>query len=367
MAPRALVSGISRIGRQGALQCHRFASGRGEGSDVRGGPWIESLTTMSTTQAACEGGLWEQIKDRYDAAQASGTSSFTDTDTEVLHERLGSSASSPAVPYIVKIARRLRDKPKNVGKKSASREEKMKNNPFLPPDPDLYVAQLTETHSLVLNKFNITPHHVIVITDSFEEQEIPLSVEDFEATWMVVCGMGDARLGGMAFFNRGPLSGASQPHKHIQCVPLPIATGSDGKGLEAPFEPIIREALGAQGAADREQVGSVDALPFVHAVRYVGAATPRILHQTYNALLDHLEERLRGRWTREDSYNLLLTREYMMVIPRRAEFALSVGANAMGFAGSFFLGTQAEIDDLKMLGPSRVLGALAFSSDDDFQ
>ena len=89
-----------------------------------------------------------------------------------------------------------------------------------------------------------------------------------------------------------------------------------------------------------------------------------MLHQTYGALLNQLEERLRGRWTREDSYNMLLTREYMMVIPRRADFIMSVGANAMGFAGSFFLGTQAEIDDLKMLGPSRVLAALGFSSND---
>lgn len=327
---------------------------------MRGGPSIKPMSV----RAAVEGGLWEQIKNRYDAAQASGTSSFTDTDTEVLTEPLGSSTSSPIVPYIVKIARRLRDKPKNVGKGSASREEKMKINPFLPPDPNLYVAQLTGTHSLVLNKFNITPHHVIIITDAFEDQEIPLSLKDFQATWMVVCEMGDDGLGGMAFFNRGPLSGASQPHKHIQCVPLPIASSADGKGLEAPFAPIIREALGILEAAGKGRIGSVDALPFVHAVRDVTAGTPEMLHQTYGALLNQLEERLRGRWTREDSYNMLLTREYMMVIPRRADFIMSVGANAMGFAGSFFLGTQAEIDDLKMLGPSRVLAALGFSSND---
>lgn len=363
----AMLSGLSRIfiGRPVAVRCRQAVSGRGEGSNLRGGPSIAGAMSASAPRTAVEGGLWDQIKHRYDAAQASGSSAYTDTNTEVLCEPLGPSSASPVVPYIVKIARRLRDKPKNAGKRSASREEKMKNNPFLPPDPNLYVAQLTGTHSLVLNKFNITPHHVIVITDAFEDQEKPLSLEDFEATWMVVRAMGDSGLGGMAFFNGGPLSGASQPHKHIQCVPLPIATTVDGKGLEAPFETIIRKALGEMVALGGARVGSVDALPFVHAVQGVGASTPEVLHQTYGALLDDLEERLRGQWTREDSYNMLLTKEYMMVVPRRAEFIMSVGANAMGFAGSFFLGTQAEIDDLKVLGPSRVLGSLGFGSNDD--
>lgn len=298
--------------------------------------------------------MWEQVTQRYDAAQGSQASSFTETDTELFSDPTQTSQTS--FSYIVKVARRLRDKPKNASNKlTATREEEMKNNPFLPPDPNLYVMQLTPTHSLVLNKFNIMPHHVIIITDEFEEQEVPLSVRDFEATWKVVQGMGgDGGRGGMAFFNRGPLSGASQPHKHIQCVPMPIARGADGAPLEAPFEGSIREAL----AGSR---GESDALPFVHGVRCVVNATPDALCEAYGALLDVLEERLRGQWSREDSYNMLLTREYIMVIPRRAEYIESVSANAMGFAGSFFVGTQAEIHDLKRLGPSRVLEALGFS------
>jgi ATP adenylyltransferase len=345
------------------------------------------------SSASCPPTLWERITQRYDAAQASRASLFTETDTELVEERV----EGRRISYIVKIARRLRDKPKNVMGPRPSREDKMKNNPFLPPDPNLYVCRLTPTHSLVLNKFNITPHHVIVITDAFEEQEVPLSEADFEATWQVVEGMGGpGSSGGMAFFNCGPLSGASQPHKHIQCIPLPIAgrvasgeaessssppppspssssppppssssppppSSSSSSSSSSPFEAVILEEIEGKGA----HVQEATTLPFVHGVAALGVegmTTAAGLHATYGKLLEALEARLRGRWTRGDSYNVLLTKKYMMVVPRRAEYVESVGANAMGFAGSFFLGTQEEIDDLKRLGPGTVLRALGFDA-----
>lgn len=37
-------------------------------------------------------------------------------------------------------------------------------NPFLPPDKDLWVGHLSPTHTLVLNKFNVVPHHSIVVS-----------------------------------------------------------------------------------------------------------------------------------------------------------------------------------------------------------
>lgn len=33
--------------------------------------------------------------------------------------------------------------------------------------------------------------------------------------------------GGLAYYNCGPSSGASQPHKHVQVVPLPLAEKLD--------------------------------------------------------------------------------------------------------------------------------------------
>ncbi len=52
--------------------------------------------------------------------------------------------------------------------------------------------------------------------------------------------------GALAYFNCGEAAGASQPHKHMQIVPLPLAEGSSCAGC--PFESTLREACAQSGA-----------------------------------------------------------------------------------------------------------------------
>ena len=54
--------------------------------------------------------------------------------------------------------------------------------------------------------------------------------------------------GGLAYFNCGEEAGASQPHKHTQIVPLPLADSSSCKST--PFESVIREARDQSGAQE---------------------------------------------------------------------------------------------------------------------
>jgi hypothetical protein len=56
-------------------------------------------------------------------------------------------------------------------------------NPFLPYDENLWVQHLSESHTLLLNKFNLVEHHVLVVTRSFESQDDPLNSKDFSASW----------------------------------------------------------------------------------------------------------------------------------------------------------------------------------------
>ena len=42
---------------------------------------------------------------------------------------------------------------------------------------------LSETHVMLLNKFNLVDRHVLVVTKEYEEQERPLTIGDVEATW----------------------------------------------------------------------------------------------------------------------------------------------------------------------------------------
>ena len=309
-----------------------------------------AAATSKVEGAAPTAELWSKICSRYDSAQAKKASSFTDTDMEVFEDQ--------GYGFILKIARNLRDKPK-ANKVSDGTWK----NPFLPPDKDLFVCSLSDTHSLVLNKFNITPHHVIIITNEFVQQEEPLSRADFAATWRVVDSM--PGLGGMAFFNCGNISGASQPHKHIQCIPLPMASREDGDTLAPPFESVIMTALSHAKDGDVIQAKS---LPFLHGLYKIDRRIDdidkisQILEAGYNAIISFLECKAHVQWTRNDSYNFIMTREYMMIAPRRKEFVGSVGCNSMGFAGSFFLATQHEIDDVKKHGPCNILAELGFDS-----
>ena len=54
-------------------------------------------------------------------------------------------------------------------------------------------------------------------------------------------------------------------------------------------------------------------------------------------------------------YNVVLTNEYMMVVPRSRETCGPVSVNSMGFAGSLFVRSQAELDHIKEQGPLRIL------------
>ena len=233
-------------------------------------------------------------------------------------------------------------------------------NPFLPYNDQLWVAHLSSTHTLLLNKYNVVAHHLLVVTRSFESQLDSLQLADLEAVLLVLqvlpggccvrlgwllrlvldscgatqglsrdsaeswlactaheehvligwtgplilschaaefgpaahhacvrksrapqplhilyhchapwhipspsppacrlsTGTGHAELltathaqampsRGLAFFNCGPQSGASQPHKHIQIVPQPLG---DDSSNPLPFGPVIRESLEASPA-----------------------------------------------------------------------------------------------------------------------
>ena len=88
-----------------------------------------------------------------------------------------------------------------------------RRNPFLPPEPALTVGPISDTHVCVLNKFNVVDLHLLFVTCAYEDQQEPLTLADFDA----LC-RGLQEFDGLAFYNSGPTSGASQPHRHLQLV-----------------------------------------------------------------------------------------------------------------------------------------------------
>lgn len=91
-------------------------------------------------------------------------------------------------------------------------------NPFLPPDPLTFIAPVAPHHNLLFNKYCIAPMHLLITTMEYEPQEDLLKLADFQA----VCNTLEfyAEYEWLVFYNCGKLSGASQPHKHIQMFPI---------------------------------------------------------------------------------------------------------------------------------------------------
>lgn len=69
---------------------------------------------------------------------------------------------------------------------ACSKEKQEWTDPFDPPDEALLVDHLSASHMLLLNKFNVVAHHVLIVTRKFEQQTDHLNLQDVEATWQVL-------------------------------------------------------------------------------------------------------------------------------------------------------------------------------------
>lgn len=206
-------------------------------------------------------------------------------------------------------------------------------DPFAPWEPELFVADLSASHVCLLNKYEVIPHHILIVTRAYEEQTRLLGLADFEALWL-----GLAAIDGLAFYNAGARAGASQRHKHLQIVPLPLASGRD----PVPIDGRLRGA---------------GRLPFVHArvaCEELCAAPPaeaavRSL-ELYHAMLARV-----APGEAEPAYNLLVTRRWMLLVPRRRQTFESIDVNGLGFAGVLLVRDPKQLARLRELGPLRVL------------
>jgi sulfate adenylyltransferase (ADP) / ATP adenylyltransferase len=225
-------------------------------------------------------------------------------------------------------------------------------DPFLPYDPALLVADVSDTHVCLLNRFNVIDRHLLIVTRAFEDQETLLTAADFEALSRCM-----AEIDGLAFFNGGAVAGASQPHKHLQLVPLPMAD----VGPNVPIETLL-----AAAESDRT-VTRVPGLAFRHAFARLDAAllldppaAAEAMRGRYHALLNAAGLDIVGRETRQSApYNLLITHGWMLLVPRSNECFQTISVNALGFAGSLFVRDARQLQTVQHHGPMTVLRRVA--------
>ncbi|HWR97560.1 MAG TPA: hypothetical protein VN317_03990 [Candidatus Methanoperedens sp.] len=225
-------------------------------------------------------------------------------------------------------------------------------NPFLPYERALFVADVSEAHVALLNKFNVVERHLLIVTREFEDQRSLLTPADVAALWRCL-----AEYPGLGFYNGGAEAGASQLHKHLQLVPLPLAPA----GPPVPIEPLIARAP-PRGA------GAVATLPgfdFQHAFARLdrgsesAGADARTVWETYRTLLAHVGLRAPSDAApaerQSGPYCLLVTRDWMLLVPRSREHFGAVSINSLGYAGALLVRNEAELRALREAGPLAAL------------
>jgi ATP adenylyltransferase len=281
------------------------------------------------------GTLWTSLKKTTELALKSGALKSIPTELEIFEQ--------DGIKFVVRIL-------ENINRKKADQEKQNQKtaktgkefNPFLPYEEALFVADISPTHVCILNKFNVVDYHFLIITRAFEPQESLLTLEDFTAMWACL-----AEFDGLVFYNGGKLAGASQPHKHLQIVPF--------AETDIPISPLVK------AAKLDNSLGTIPEFPFVHASTEINLGeSAEITFKKYHTLLQTLGINPLENNIQSGAYNLLMTREWMLIVPRKFEEFESISVNSLGFAGALLVKNQQQMQLLKNISPINLLNHVAF-------
>ncbi|KAG2415627.1 hypothetical protein HFD88_006818 [Aspergillus terreus] len=282
------------------------------------------------------------------------------------------------IPYQLRYCPALAKKPSGAPNPDTKAP---KPDPFQDPSPDLLIAHIPRdnpSHLLVLNKFPVIHNHFILATKPWKPQTDLLEKDDLDAAYACVTAWdhensGRRRL--FAFFNSGDESGASQPHRHLQFLPVEDMLQGGGGG-DGGWQPLIDAVAQAQGQTEYRRLSQ---LPFAHfALPIPSDPSPETLHSIYLSLYRAalaaaaVDRERHTSGPAAVSYNLAMTASTMMICPRKSESARIpvdsaasrevveaglVSLNGTLLAGTLMVKAEAEWDELRR-NPETLAGVL---------
>jgi ATP adenylyltransferase len=209
------------------------------------------------------------------------------------------------------------------------------------------VATVGSTHLLAFNKFpSARPHLLLLTQDGFKRQYAALDIDDIKAALQVLASLKTRRH--LLFFNCGIDSGCSRMHKHMQVFPTPdpeqFPLWPDSKTSEPPFKAFICRFKPQAGPPPAE-----------------------VLAGFYRELLRRAEKSV-GHVTLEGEaalpHNVIMTRDWLVVIPRQAASWDGAATSAPGMLGMVWLHNEETMNLWVNRGPVNVLRRLGFPAED---
>lgn len=192
----------------------------------------------------------------------------------------------------------------------------------------------------------------------FAKQSDPLTEDDLSLTYQIIRNF---RTKLIAFFNCGEESGASQKHKHVQFFSL------------SENEPPIDVYLKGQNIY--EQASQIIQVPWAHFIISIhppeqSEQLGNYLMQKFIQLLDEMFSFKEGKEFdgAKASYNVLITNNYMHLIPRsREDVQLPNGSTkstgGLNYAGIIDVKQEEDMNELIKVGITNVLLAAGRKKD----
>ena len=207
---------------------------------------------------------------------------------------------------------------------------------------------------------------MILTTTEIIAQTCSLDNEDFSAMKNVL-----KELDGVSFFNCGLQSGASQPHKHIQFI------SREGLG-DVPIDRLLVKTITNEeniesSVAEGNGIAfySVPLFKFKHALCDTKDKTAEEISIIYQSMMKHLGLMMNSGEVNYmlphhheetevfQSYNVLLSREYLLIVPRVAEKYKNVSVNSLGYIGCILTKGDEQFNVITNEGPLAVLQAVS--------
>ncbi|KAG8628432.1 hypothetical protein KVT40_004305 [Elsinoe batatas] len=222
--------------------------------------------------------------------------------------------------------------------------------PFMSPRNSItLIPQLGPRHRVLFNEFCVWRPMLLLTTTAYERQTEPLNIHDISASLALLRTYHSPY---MMIYNCGVNGGSSQGHKHMQIHPQP------------------EKAKLFMAAAESSEIISdrIKGVPYKHYVlRIPHSATGEDVLRIHDHLLERTHRALQKAQA-GDGYNVVMTTEFIGLIPRRTaktpDASDVFGINAAGMMGLVTVRSEKERERWAELGYGKYLARLGLPIDE---
>jgi ATP adenylyltransferase len=208
------------------------------------------------------------------------------------------------------------------------------------------IGNVNDTHMLVLNIYPLVrPHYLLLTLNSYQSQMAALDIADVTAAWSVIHAFCEPAY---AMYNCGREAGCSRAHRHLHVLSKPrghFGFFPDMDDVEVPYKYFLHRF--------NDQV----------TIDEVYKAYMDLLGECHQALIEAGEWRDGGDMS--CPHNVILVKDWVLVIPRRKTTITDLIPNGAGMIGQPAVLQPEDLDRWMEEGPSRVLQAASLSPDEN--